>query len=144
MCAFIYDVFPGLASLVQRFVDIVFVCLRMPGAGNTDVCLRLRRVPGLGKPDATLRQHRHLPDVTTIFFVMSRATTNDRPPVPLFSSRVALLTSLHLRLLDDYLDNSYPDSTSTTAFLARLPRLRLHHPMLSATSASTQRATACL
>src|SRR3954462_8665580 len=49
-CAFIYDVFPGLASLVQRFVDIVFVFLRMPGAGNTGVCLRLRRVPGLGKP----------------------------------------------------------------------------------------------
>jgi hypothetical protein len=144
MCAFIYDVFPGLASLVRRFVDIVFVCLRMPGAGNTDACLRLRCVPGLGKPGATLRQHRLLPDVTTIFFAASRATTDYRPPVPLFPSRAALLTSLHPRLLGDYLDTGYPDSTSTTAFLARLPRLRLHHPTLSATSTSTQRATACL
>src|SRR3954466_7463361 len=31
--------------------------LRMPGAGNTDVCLHLRRVPGPGKPGATLRRH---------------------------------------------------------------------------------------
>ena len=147
MCAFIYDVSPSLASLVRRFVDIVFVSLRMPGAGNTDACLRPRRVPGLGKPGATLRQHRLLPDVITIFFATSHATTDDCPPVPLFSSRAAPLTSrhlLHLRLLGDYLDTGYPDSTSTMAFLARLPRLRLHHPTLSATSASTQRATACL
>ena len=68
MCAFIYDVSPGRASLVRRFVDIVFVYLRMPGAGNTDACLHPRRVPGLGKPGATLRQHRLLPDVITIFF----------------------------------------------------------------------------
>ena len=32
--------------------------LRMPGAGNTDVCLRPRRVPGLGNPGAAPRQHR--------------------------------------------------------------------------------------
>src|SRR4051812_26327111 len=105
----------------------------MPGAGNTDVCLRLRRVPGIGKPGAMLRQHRLLLDVTIIFFVTSRATTDDRPPVPLFPSRAALLTFRHPRLLGDYLDTGYPDSTSTTAFLAGLPRLRLHHPTLSAT-----------
>ena len=62
----------------------------MPGASSTDTCLRLRHVPGLGKPGATLRQHRLLPDVTTIFFATSRATTDDRP---LFLSRAALLTS---------------------------------------------------
>ena len=116
----------------------------MPGAGNTDAFLRLRRVPGLGKPDTTLRQHLLLSDVTTIFFATSRATTDDRPPVPLFPSCAALLTSLHPRLLGDYLNIGYPDSTSTTAILARLPRQRLHHPTLSATSTTTQRATACL
>ena len=78
-----------------RFVDIVFACLRMPGAGNTDACLRLRRVPGIGKPGATLRQHRLLPDVTTIFFAMSRAMTDDRMSVTLFLSHVVLLTSLN-------------------------------------------------
>ena len=39
--AFVHDVSPGLASLVRRFVNFVFVRLRMPGAGNTDACLRL-------------------------------------------------------------------------------------------------------
>src|SRR4051812_11208864 len=142
MCALIYDVFPGLSSVVQRFVDIVFVCLRMPDADNIDVCLRPRRVPWLGKPGAMLRQYRLLPDVTTIFFVTSRSTTDNSMPVPLFPSRAVPLTSrepLHRQLLGDYLDTGYPDSTSTTTFLARLPRLRLHHSTLSATSTTTQR-----
>ena len=41
MRAFIHDVSPGLASLARRFVNFVFVRLRMPGAGNTGACLRL-------------------------------------------------------------------------------------------------------
>ena len=45
---------------------------------------------------------------------------------------------------DGFLDTGNPDSTSTTAPLARLHRLRLHHPTLSATSTSAQRATALL
>ena len=39
-CAFVHDVSPGLASLARRFVNFVFVCRRMPGAGNTGACLR--------------------------------------------------------------------------------------------------------
>ena len=64
----------------------------MLGAGNT-ACILLRRILGIGKPGVTLHQHRLLPDVTTIFFATSRATTDDRMPVPLFLSRAALLTS---------------------------------------------------
>ena len=41
MRAFLHDVSPGLASLMRRFVNFVFVRLCMPGAGNTDACLRL-------------------------------------------------------------------------------------------------------
>ena len=39
-CAFVHDVSPGLASLVRRFVNFVFVRLHMPGAGKTDACFR--------------------------------------------------------------------------------------------------------
>ena len=45
---------------------------------------------------------------------------------------------------DDYLDTGYLDSTSTMASLTRLPQQRLHHPTLSATSTSAQRAIALL
>jgi hypothetical protein len=38
--AFVPGVFPGLANLERRIVNIDFVRLRMPGAGNTDACLR--------------------------------------------------------------------------------------------------------
>ena len=40
---------------------------------------------------------------------------------------------------DGSLDTGNPDSTSTTAPLARLPRPQLHHPTLSATSTSAQK-----
>ena len=45
---------------------------------------------------------------------------------------------------DGSLYTGNPNSTSTTAPHARLLRLRLHHPTLSATSTSAQRATALL
>jgi len=48
-------------SPVRCFVNFFFVCLRMPIAGITDACLRLRRVPVFGKPSAKPRQHRPLP-----------------------------------------------------------------------------------
>ncbi|EMS66281.1 hypothetical protein TRIUR3_31639 [Triticum urartu] len=56
--AFVHDVSSGLASLVRLCVDFVFVCLRMPGVGNTDACLRSRCVLGPGKPGAALRRLR--------------------------------------------------------------------------------------
>lgn len=41
-----------------RRAPVLVPRLRMPGAGNADVCLRLRCVPGCGKPGAMPRQHR--------------------------------------------------------------------------------------
>ena len=64
--AFVHDVSPGLASLVRRFVTFVFDRVRMPGAGNTNACLRLRRVPGFGTPDVMHRQHHFLPGASLL------------------------------------------------------------------------------
>jgi len=78
MRAFVHDVSPGLASLVRCFVNFVFVRLRMPGAGNTDACLRLRCVPGLGKPAATRRQQHLLPGAPLLRHHCAHA--NSAPP----------------------------------------------------------------
>lgn len=64
--AFVPVVFPGLTNLDRRIVNIVFVRLRMPGAGNTDACLRPRNAPELGKPGTTRRQLCILPSASLL------------------------------------------------------------------------------
>ena len=78
MRAFVHDVSPGLASLVRRFVNFVFVRLRRPGAGNTGACLRPRCVPGLGKPAATRRQQHFFR--AHHYFDTTAPMTNLAPP----------------------------------------------------------------
>ena len=85
--AFVHDVSPGLASLVRRFVNFVFVRLRMPGAGNTGACLRLRCVPRVGNPGATPRQHRLLPVAPLLRHHCAHA--NSAPPC----ARGSMMTS---------------------------------------------------
>ena len=120
---------PGPGKPGRGFVNFVFVRLRMPGAGNTDACLRPRRVPGPGKPGATRRQQHLLPGAPLLRHHCAHA--NAASPC----ARGSTVTCL---------DTGHPDSTSTTAFFARLPRPRLHHTRSRLHRQTAQRATACL
>ena len=123
MCAFIHDVSPGLASLVgasSTSSSSVYTCpvLAPPvRAFVHDVS------PGLANPPRRV--------VNNIFF----------PVHPYFDTTAPMLTRRPLAPAahGDFLDTGHPDSTSTTAFFARL-----HHPRSWLHRQTAQRAPACL
>ena len=120
MRAFIHDVSPGLASLVRRFVNFVFVRLRMPGAGNTGACLRPRCVPGLGKPAATRRQQHLLPGAPLLRHHCAHA--NSAPPCARGSTATSSTPATPTRHRPRHSSHGYLDHGSTTHALGYIDK----------------------
>ena len=118
--AFVHDVSPGLASLARRFVNFVFVRLRMPGAGNTGACLRPRCVPGLGTPAAMRRQHHLLPGAPLLRHHCAHA--NSAPPCARGSMATSSTSATLTRHRPWHSSHGYLDHGSTTHALGYLDK----------------------
>ena len=118
--AFVHDVSLGLASLVRRFVNFVFDCLRMPGAGNTDACLRLRCVPGFGKPAATRHRQHLLTGAPLLRHPCDHA--NSAPPCARGSMETSSTPATPTRHRPRHFLHSYLDHGSTTCALGYLDK----------------------
>nr|BDI54653.1 hypothetical protein [Triticum aestivum] len=118
--AFVHDVSPGLASLVRRFVNFVFVRLRMPGVGNTDACLRLRCVPGVGNPNATRCQHHLLPGAPLLRH--NAPMTNSAPLCARGSTATSSTLATLTRHRPRHSSHGYLDHGSTTHALGYLDK----------------------
>ena len=116
----------------------------MPGAGNTDACLRPRRVPGPGKPGAALRQLRLRPSTHARCWQHRRVPSStmcprgwqprrDASSTSSTSWRTTTSTPLRPRLTRRLLAPAAPRRLSRH----RLPRLDIDHDILRTATSTT-------
>ena len=111
---------PGPGKPGRRFVNFVFVRLRMPGAGNTGACLRPRCVPGLGKPAATRRQQHLLPGAPLLRHHCAHA--NSAPPCARGSTATSSTPATPTRHRPRHSSHGYLDHGSTTHALGYIDK----------------------